>query len=653
MKTRSITLILMFLSVCLTPVVLLADVNWESRATLTVPENGLMEARLLPGLHRQIADSRFDLTLTGPDGRPRAFELFMRDRYERKSVDLSPKTIRLTDSGAFVWEANGPAMTVSTLSVTASESRFVATVRAEGLTGGVWNVLADNEALYQSGSVSRARFNVPPGRYDTLRLTFAAVDGRFEKKALPIRRVIAESVEEESAYAEQNLSLPFDPVEIDDRVELKARLEGSGLFIRRLKLSSEAPFLGRFELGREEVRDGRLVFVGMISGTADTLTADGPRLGIDVNRRWPGQSLILRLYPQGAVIGARELSLTVHPPRVLFMADRPGDYHLSTGLSTPRNLNEFSRSDDTEHRTTLVPSQFETRPQNRVERLLAMHPAKGGPFQAKGYTFRSAVTVPERGYYRLTLHPTADLNNNRDALRIVREGVQVPFLFGSEADKTLSLPARPEYDAALNRTQWTLTLPARSVHWKSLKLSAEGLFTRNVSVLLKKPGISAWAPFRTLPWTNGGAGKATLTLPLGRSAAETDTFLIRIDHQDNPPLDLTAAEAVYGSVSLLFLATEAGEYQVYGGHPEAGAPSYDLALIKNDLLAAIPSALSMPDPLMLDSDPLMSTLTGLFQGKSWGLYIILGLVTLVLMGLVAKLFPKNMNSGGPDGGPNV
>lgn len=633
---------LIFFCVFLLPLTVRAEGEWEKRGSITVSQQGLVETRLLPGLHAMIDQDRFDLTLTGPDNRPRALELFMDDRREGQTLELTPKNVRLTAAGSFVWEADGPPMTASSLSVTVSESRFVATVLAEGLKAGQWRVLSKNEALYKTGSVSRADFSIPAGRYRAFRLTFAGFDRRNERKILPISRVTVRSTEKSIGFEGLTVPLGFDREETADHVELKARLDGSGFFIRTLRLESQAPFMGRFELGREDVREGRLVFIPVKTGSQEALNSGSPALTLDLDQRWPGHSLVLRLFPRGKFIGQiKTLELDIQPPRILFSADRPGVYHLTTGQESPQPLLDYAHTDKTATRTRADLSDLETRSDRHIRHLVEKYPFEGGPFRPKGYTWQAGVHVSEPGYYRLIVHPKADLSGNRNGIRIVRKGVQVPFLFSSPYDKTLPLAVVSSYDEKTNQSHWEMSLPMPSEHWNALKIHAVGMFSRNVECLIKKAGYTGWKPWRTLHWTNSESNETTLLIPLDPVACESGRFLIRIAHKDNRPMTLSAAEASFSSTDLLFPARVPGAYTVYGGHLEAEAPVYDLSLVKDDLLAAIPTDIPMPEPSALGSTPIRDSASALFHGKSWGLYVVLGLVTLILMGLVTRLFPKS------------
>ena len=69
MMTRTKPLFLILLGLFLVPMAARAQDPWEKRASINVPRQGLVETRLLPGLHESMEQDLFDLTLTGPDGR--------------------------------------------------------------------------------------------------------------------------------------------------------------------------------------------------------------------------------------------------------------------------------------------------------------------------------------------------------------------------------------------------------------------------------------------------------------------------------------------------------------------------------------------------------------------------------------------------------
>lgn len=84
-----------------------------------------------------------------------------------------------------------------------------------------------------------------------------------------------------------------------------------------------------------------------------------------------------------------------------------------------------------------------------------------------------------------------------------------------------------------------------------------------------------------------------------------------------------------------------------GGNEAAGRPSYDLTLIQDRLLAALPETIEMAAPDVVESSKWAQLIERLFQGKGIGLYAVLGLVSLILIGIIVRLFPK-AGSQGPE-----
>ena len=71
--------------------------EYNQEATLTAAKAGLVEAALLPELHRQIDDG-LDLKVIGPDGKARSFELYWREDKRDTSMNLTEKSARLDNN---------------------------------------------------------------------------------------------------------------------------------------------------------------------------------------------------------------------------------------------------------------------------------------------------------------------------------------------------------------------------------------------------------------------------------------------------------------------------------------------------------------------------------------------------------------------------
>ena len=115
---------------------------------------------------------------------------------------------------------------------------------------------------------------------------------------------------------------------------------------------------------------------------------------------------------------------------------------------------------------------------------------------------------------------------------------------------------------------------------------------------------------------------------------------ISMDHKDNQPLELSRIEAFYRARTLVFLSMEKGTYELVGGHPDKSFPVYDLSLVQNVLLGIEPVDIKAGPVTIFEGEALRVRISKAFSSQGWGLYIILASVTLVLLFIIIRLFPK-------------
>ena len=65
-----------------------------------------------------------------------------------------------------------------------------------------------------------------------------------------------------------------------------------------------------------------------------------------------------------------------------------------------------------------------------------------------------------------------------------------------------------------------------------------------------------------------------------------------------------------------------------------------MTLVQAHLADVLPKSVEMGKVESVSSAGFKNALVGAFEDKSWGLYAVLGAVTLVLMIVIARLFPK-------------
>lgn len=622
--------------------------EWERRAFLDVDGTGITEAVLPPELLMRRDNGKYDLTLSGPDGLPRAFELFMKEETAVRKRVLDPVSIRLNDSGGFIWEAKLPEIPMDEIRVEIGDRNYLGRIDISVDNGDGWSVIAGNQAVYRTGREARATIDLNAGICRKIRLEFTGFDKRYRRKIVPIRQVTLVSREKKQGYVERDILLTdrMRIGEADTFTELKMVLPGKGIDIRQLRLITGIQFQGRWELGEERIRNGERRFVQKQSGVVSHVDSRGNRISISVNSVWESESMILRLRPEVGYLGTiNRADMRVRLPRLVFSADKGGLYTAATGLGNPVRIRPTAGDSKRLPVNFPVFRKPEINLWYNTPSLVEKYRVQGGPFSTEGYRWKSPVQIEKSGYYRLVLDMETTLGDAARQVRLVKNDKQVPFFFGRNEYKTCELPMETDYDEASNTTTLTIALPVRSDGWRDFYLTASGIFTRDLNGYRPKPGMTGWEKVLTKRWTHTGEGETRLRIQNSGRLMNGEEFRITIAHGDNQPVAMLKPEAGFMAASICFLAYEPGNYTLFGGNEEVQPARYDLSLIQDRLLAALPDEANMGQRTQLRGQGWWKRLGELFQGKSPGLYVVLGIVTLILVGIVIRLFPE---AGKPD-----
>ncbi|MBN1473374.1 MAG: hypothetical protein JW914_02050, partial [Syntrophaceae bacterium] len=146
--------------------------------------------------------------------------------------------------------------------------------------------------------------------------------------------------------------------------------------------------------------------------------------------------------------------------------------------------------------------------------------------------------------------------------------------------------------------------------------------------------------WKSASWVNTETGPAELFISLRGFPREETKIRLVIAHGDNKPLKIQEINALYDAPAVYFLADAAAGYALYGGNRDAGAPSYDLELVQNQLMRHEPKTATLAEPVLIKSGGVTNSVFKFFAKNNWGLYIVLGLLALVLMIVIARIFPK-------------
>jgi len=644
-KTSGILLIIT-LAMFTIPALTCAEEQWHFRASAAVPGPGFMEAVLPVGLFfgadAATPASQVDLSLVGPDGKPRSFELYWKEDNSPRNEVLKSAQIRLDKKHSLIWEAASPKdLQIEKIRIDFAAPQTMGKVTIEGKDSHGWHIVADNAALYQAENRAVTEIEIKPAVYEKLRLSFKGYDTEFKETPLPVKSVTLSGKSTAKDYVEKTVALAFSDNELEGKRTVSSLLPGSGLWIRTVMLTTEAQFQGTWELGQEVVQNGKLQFQQLSSGTIAMVGKTALNLELPVNRSWPGRSLILKLDPAGRYVGRiTAMKILVNLPRMTFYADKAGTYLAQTGNGNKAFIKDTPGDAERKINNIVAFSLVIENKQWFPERLAEKYGIAGGPFNEKGYRWIARMIVPESGYYRLVLNRESSLSPNSGNVRIVKDNIQVPYFHGPSEEKEIGLDAATGYDQGKNRSSWNITLPDQSGRLLEMTVESHGIFDRQVMLEIPKPGRSGWQLWKTLRWQNVADAPSILRVGLADLPHDVAEMRIAMDHGDNRPIDIKKIKATYHAPTILFLILRPGEYTLYGGNPELPEAKYDLALVQAHLVAVVPKPASMGDIEPFQSSGIKHRILALFDDKSWGLYAVLGLVTVVLMMFIVRLFPK-------------
>jgi hypothetical protein len=643
MRNRHVALLVASV-LLLAPLSARAGENWRTRAFLHIKTPGLVEAVVPPELINQGQNGALDLTLTGPDDHPRAFELYWRDPQGPVGLSLKAETVRMDAHKALVWEASVPEKVIARrLRVTLSRPGTVARIDVFGRVKGKWRALVKSAAVFADAApaAGAAGIDLPEGPYERLRLVLTGYDVRIRETLSPLRSVILECEREGRDFFTRDLDLSFRQARSEGIHVIESVLPGEGLWIDSLRLVTEARFQGNWQAGREQILAGARSFTPLLSGQVSLVDEPHRDLTMAAGRLWPARSLVVHLDAQDRYLGdVVSLSARVRLPRLVFFAEKAGRYTALSGEGGKVRIRAYPGSRYRKPERQCAFSPPETNPHWRLASLVEKYRFKGAPFDPEGYAWRAPVDISAPGYYRLALNLEAALSPRRAAVRMVRDGVQVPYVSGRTEDRRIELKADAQYDAKNNTSLWTLQLPGSSPCWKALILYATGIFKRTVSLEIPKPGINGWKTWKRAVWESRGQRETDLRLSLADLPKGTGDLRLVMPHGDNQPVTVSKISAVYDTPTVYFLADAPGRYRIYGGNPDAARPRYDLSLVQSELFSALPTEAQMGALERVSGTSWARLISDAFQGKGWGLYVVLGLVTLALVIVIVRLFPK-------------
>jgi hypothetical protein len=266
-----------------------------------------------------------------------------------------------------------------------------------------------------------------------------------------------------------------------------------------------------------------------------------------------------------------------------------------------------------------------------------MHP--GAALDPSSYQQRRPLRVrpsPD-GLGRLRLDP-ADVVHARPDLGDVRvadgDGRQWAYLLEHDAgNAAVPLAVAPPGQDGTTSTH-ALALRAPGAVLDGVVLEVEGAFFDRPYRLVSDPGTDGEHTLTSGRLTRG-AGRAA-PIAVGFPAERVSALALEIDDGDDAPLVITGAEG-RAPVPDLFVAAPAGDYQLLVGNPTAEAPRYELARVR-DVVLALDGAAIEAGPL--EPNPGYRAPSPLAEGPKRTtiiLWVVLGIAVVVLLVTTLRL----------------
>ncbi len=639
-----------------------AEDSWRVSSATTVSSEGLVESVLPPGLvfspegssrfstrfDDRTSNVRLDFQLLGPDGQPRPFELFWRKEAETVERRLTADKVTMESGGGFNWEASSPEdIRIERISIQMAETGAVGKVDIDALGPAGWVSLAKSAAIFPGKEGMRTEINVVPGVYGRIKVFFGGYDRRFFGTPVPITEVAVSGKPLEKNYATEKIEQAFETVETDEGLEVRTALPGAGLWIESVEITGGVPFIGDWRIGCDEYNAGVEEFRMIDGGTVSEIREDARRFVVGIDRLWPTRTVVLKLKPRSGFPGKVDgLVFFARVPRLVFYADVPGRYTARSGTGERATVLPTPSEPDRRIAHQGIFSEIEVNEAWRPANLVETYGIQGGPFSAEGYRWRGTVKIPGEGFFRLNLNQEASLDGNPSGIRLVRDDIQIPFFWGRPKTASIRLQPEKEYDKKKNRTVWTFGLPRASEHWTELRLASSGIFERNVQMEIPKAGPRSWRPWRNSVWQSLSDKPSFLHIDMKGFPKEETTLRIAMEHGDNRPVELSEVEIRYLEKAAMFVSTAPGQVEVFGGNPDAAAGNYDLDLVRHHLVGLKPAVVEMGDVAQEGKNGWRIDWERMFDEKGWGLYSVLIVISLALIAIIVRLFPKE--HGGPE-----
>ena len=277
---------------------------------------------------------------------------------------------------------------------------------------------------------------------------------------------------------------------------------------------------------------------------------------------------------------------------------------------------------------------------------LAGVPLLGAELKVRDWAFRQPLPKLDPGVYRLTFdlsvlaHARADFGD----VRLVGGGRQLPFVMdrGSRM-RTLVIAAQAAPDPKRpSISRWQLSLPHARLPLKELTcLPQTALFNRQVAlfeVVTNLRGERQHRPIGSASWVVTPESRTNLLRLVVTQPLVTGTLFLETDNHDNAPIQLASFSAVVPVTRLLFKVDSKEPLELLYGNDRASRPNYDLGMVGDELIAAMPVEIEAGLEQRHIAEPWQAgEVKGIRAVLFWG---VLSAVVIGLLFVIMKLLPK-------------
>jgi hypothetical protein len=635
---------------------------WQWQQGVAIPAPGMVRLDLPPPTLDASRPDLADLRLESPAGveTPYLIEIPQSSApRETKAADFKATLVEpapAQEAATVLEMSTGTGEPLEALALESPAREFIKSVTIEATRDGrAWQSLATGEVVFrQADGAERLRIPLPPGVWQRLRCTLSDI----RSKPVAFTGVILRLAESKKpATAEHPVTLkPAEETPGATRITLD--LGAANLHLAELKLDISDPVFSRhYSMGYlTHIADAPAALMPLTKGTLYRVFGEQgsstEQLVIPVHQRIPSRQLVVTLQngdsPPLTLTGT---SARRYPTTLAFHAAQPGTWQLLTGnakAALPRYDLAPLRGELTKAGgRPLGPGPLQAKADFKAAPALPGVEPGGACIDLSKWTFRRAVQAPASGVIRIELDPPALANSNADLsdLRLVQDGRQIPYLLeGNHPMRTIHAaidespdPKRPGV------SRWQITLPLANLPvYDLLAHSPSPLFTRTfVATAERKDELgNAWTQtLGAATWTKAATPDgSSSSFALGFGGARLPaTFWLETNNGDNPPIKVQDIRLAYAAPLLAAKLVSAAPLFLYYGNPQAAAPSYDLRLVRDELLAADKQAATLAGEEILKPERVKSW--AVTPGSPW-LWAALALVVVVLLVVVARMLPK-------------